>query len=394
MRYAPLRLRKHEERRLRGGHVWVYSNEIDVAATPLHQFTPGQLVQVETSQGKPIGFGYINPRTLLCARLLTRDSQPPEIPALLEQRLQNALALRTALFPHAFYRWVYGEGDGLPGLIVDRYGEHLVVQITTAGMEALREPLLMALQRVIQPRSILLRNDHGMRVLEGLESQVTQAYGVTPARITLEENGVPFTIDPWEGQKSGWFYDHRANRAQLRRYVAGKRVLDVFSYVGGWAIQAAVSGAQEVWAIDSSAQAMALLRDNAVLNQVTERVHSLVGDAFTQLKELYHSGQRFDVIILDPPAFIKKRKDSTAGLAAYRRLNEAAMRLLNKPGWLISASCSHHLSQEQLRQLVLAAGLAQGRDVQIVAQGHQDVDHPIHPAIEETEYLKALFCRL
>ncbi len=394
MHPSPVYLKKHEDKRLRHGHVWIYSNEIDTRKTPLSQFQPGQLIQFVDSQARPLGIGYINPHTLLCARLLTRDINQTIDQAFFARRLQSALALREQLFPKPYYRLVHGEGDALPGVIIDRYGDHLVVQITTAGMEALKPLLLAALQQVVAPQSVLWRNDHGMRQIEALEEYVAPAYGDPPVDVMLEENGVKFCTSIWQGQKTGWFYDHRQSRAELARYVKGRRVLDLFSYIGGWSIQAAVFGASEVWAVDSSADALRRLQHNAALNHVEKRVHTIQGDVFEQLKQLAAQQQRFDVIILDPPAFIKKRKDIPQGLIAYKRLNEMALRLLNPQGFFISASCSQHLSMDELRQVVLNASVKNHGELQILSEGHQGLDHPRHPAIPETDYLKTLFCRV
>lgn len=392
--YPALRLKKHEEKRLQKGHVWIYSNEVDVANCNFKNFQPGQLAQIERSDGKVLGLAYVNPHTLLCARLLVSGSSPVFGQDIIEQRISQAQALRQALFAQPFYRLIYGESDALPGLIVDRYGDVLVLQLTTAGMEALKEQIIAALQQIIQPMAILLRNDHGMRELEGLPKYIEAGFGDVPERLELIENGVRFCIQPWQGQKTGWFYDHRESRAQLARFVKGKRVLDLFSYVGGWGVQAAVFGAAEVYAVDSSASALAMLEHNARINQVADRVHCLEDDVFKRLKLLIDSMTTFDVVILDPPAFIKKRKDAQAGLIAYYRINEMALRLLKTDGILISCSCSQHLSREELLELVWQGSLKTGRRTQLIAQGHQGPDHPIHPAIPETEYLKALFFRV
>jgi 23S rRNA (cytosine1962-C5)-methyltransferase len=386
-----LRLKKHEEKRLKQGHVWVYSNEIATTHTPLSSFYPGQLVQIEDTHAAPLGVGYINPHTLLCARLLTRDIAVSIDIAFFQSHIQRALALRETLFEKPFYRLIYGEADALPGVIVDRYGAHLVVQITTAGMELQKDALCTALETVLKPRSILWRNDHSMRATEGLPSYIEAAFGDPPADIEMEENGVQFLISPWTGQKTGWFYDHRDNRAQLARYVKGKRVLDLFSYLGGWSVQAAVYGAREVWAVDASAEALQRLTQNAKINQVEEKIRVFKADAFAQLKIFSENKEYFDVIILDPPAFIKKRKDQKEGLLAYKRINEMAMRLLHPNGFFISASCSQSLSCEDLSALVFSAALKNKRAIQILAKSGQGPDHPIHPAIPETAYLKTVF---
>ena len=393
MTLSQLKLKKNEERRLLQGHLWIYSNEVDTAQTPLSGFTSGQMIDIVDHRGHELGRGYVNPHTLLCARLLTRNSRRIIDEAFFVERIQSALRLRESLFSQPFYRLIYGESDYLPGLIVDRYSNLLVVQITTAGMENLREQVVMALRRVLNPDAILFRNDHGMRLVEGLPQYVAPAWGEPPQECLVEENGVSFRIDPWTGQKTGWFYDHRENRRQLQRLVPGMRVLDMFTYAGAWAIQAAVFGAAEVWAVDSSAPALAKCAENAALNQVSHVLKTCQNDAFDQLRQFSEEKMQFDVIILDPPAFIKKRKDYAQGFLAYKRLNALAMQLLSADGFLISASCSHHLSMEDLQQAMLSASIPLHRNLQIIARGHQGYDHPLHPAIPETDYLKTLFCR-
>ncbi len=394
MTLAPLRLKKNEDRRLRAGHVWVYSNEIDVARTPLTQYEAGQPVLLEDHQGKALGSGYVNPHTLICARLVSRDPQYQLNKSLLVHRLNVALALRERLFDRPYYRLVYGDSDGLPGLIVDRYGDVLVVQVNTAGMERVRDDINAALQQVIKPTCIVLRNDTGARALEGLESYVEVTLGEAPELVHLEENGVRFQAPILSGQKTGWFYDHRMNRARMQHYVPGKRVLDVFSYIGGWGVQAAVAGANEVVCVDSSAGALAQLKENAALNSVNECVRGLQGDAFEMLKNLRAGREHYDVVILDPPAFIKRKKDQRAGESAYQRLNQAAMQVLAKDGVLISASCSYHLARDALLRLLALGSRHLDRHLTILEQGHQGPDHPILPVVPETEYLKAFTCRV
>ncbi len=390
---APLRLKKQEERRLRAGHLWVYSNEVDTAKTPLNGFTAGQPVLIEAYNGKPLGSGYANPHSLICARMVSRDPNLRLDRSLIVHRLNVALSLRERLFAQPFYRLVYGESDGLPGLIVDRYGDVLVVQLTTAGMEQARDAVLEALDKVLKPRAVLLRNDGVLRELEGLESYV-EAIGEVPETITLEEHGVQFPLSLQGGQKTGWFYDQRMNRGRLRDYVQGKRVLDVFSYVGAWGVQAAAFGATQALCVDASQPALDQALVAAQANGMAERVGVLQGDAFEVLRGLREERERFDVVIVDPPAFIKRRKDGKAGEQAYHRINQLAMQLLHKDGILISASCSHHLPMDRLQKLLLQSARHLDRDLQLLERGHQAPDHPVHPAIPETEYLKALFCRV
>ncbi|MDS4029712.1 MAG: class I SAM-dependent rRNA methyltransferase [Candidatus Contendobacter sp.] len=392
--FAPLRLRKDEDRRLRAGHLWIYSNEIDVEATPLREFQPGQPVAIQASNGKTLGTGYINPHALLCVRLVSRDLEHPLNPSLLVHRLNVALSLRERLYDRPCYRLVYGEGDGLPGLIVDRYGDACVAQITTAGMERLKDDILAALQKVLKPAAVLWRNDSRMREMEGLERTVADAVGAIPDTVTVEEDGLRFQVSPRTGQKTGWFYDQRDNRARLDRYVQGRRVLDVFSYVGAWGIRAAARGAREVLCVDSSTPALEQATANAALNGVGERVQIRQGDAFEVLKSLREARERFDVVIVDPPAFVKRRKDFKEGALAYRRLNEMAMQVLERDGILVSCSCSQLLSRDTLIQTLLQGSRHLDRNLVMLEQGRQGPDHPVHPAIPETDYLKAIFARV
>jgi 23S rRNA (cytosine1962-C5)-methyltransferase len=391
----PLRLKRNEDRRLRAGHLWVFSNEVDVAQTPLTELEPGEPVQVQDSRGVPVGSGYANPRSLICARLVSRRSDEPLDGALLRQRLSRALALRERVYGgEPFYRLAFGESDGLPGLVVDRFGDVLVAQLTTAGMERVRGEVVEALTELAHPTGILLRNDTASRALEGLDQYVETAAGSVPERVEIRENGVRFAIPLAGGQKTGWFYDHRDNRARLRRYAQGARVLDVFSYAGGWGVQAAAWGADQVVCVDSSAPALELVRENAALNGAGDRVRVLQSDAFDALRELHAAGERFGVIVLDPPAFIKRKKDLKQGEKAYLRINRLAVELLAEDGILVSASCSFHMSRDALLGAMLRVVREAGRELQILEEGHQAADHPVHPAIPETSYLKAFFGRV
>lgn len=392
--FAPLRLKKNEDRRLRAGHLWVFSNEIDTRATPLDGFEPGAAVEIQDAAGKALGTGYVNPHSLICARVVSRDALHPFSASLLVHRIKVALSLRERLFSEPYYRLLYGETDGLPGLVVDRFGDLVVVQITTAGMERVRDQIVSALDKVLQPSGVLLRNDGALRELEGLERYTEIALGEVPERAQVRENGCCFTAALQGGQKTGWYYDHRDNRARLGRYVRGRRVLDVFSYIGAWGVQAAVAGAEQVLCLDSSAGALQQATDNAARNDVGGRVGTLLGDAFETLRGLRDERERFDVVILDPPAFIKRRKDAREGTEAYRRLNELAMRVLAKDSILVSASCSFHLAAAELRRTLQRSARHLDRHLAILEQGFQGPDHPIHPAIPETEYLKAFFCRV
>jgi 23S rRNA (cytosine1962-C5)-methyltransferase len=388
-----LQLRRNEDRRIRQGHNWVYSNEIDTAATPLKTFTPGAQALLFAASGRPLGVVSVNPHSLICARLLVREGNTAVGEAFLRTRLRSALALREHLFAEPFYRLAYGDSDGLPGLIVDRYGEYLVVQIATAGMEILLDALKEALVELLAPAGILVRNDASIRAMEQLPMYARVIHGEVPELIELRENGVRFCVSPRGGQKTGWFYDHRSGRHRVSELSRGGRMLDVFCYAGGWGVQAAVAGASAVLGIDSSEPALTLAAHNAALNGVGDRVAWRCGDAFEQMRQVAAQGERFDVVVLDPPAFIKRRRDQKSGEHAYQKLNRAAMDLLADDAILVSASCSLHLEESGLIDIVRGAALQAGRELQILEITGQGPDHPVHPAIAETRYLKTLICR-
>jgi len=387
-------LNSQADRRLKLGHLWIYSNEVDVARSPLKQFEMGQQALVTTQSGKPLGIALMNPTSLICGRIINRDEKHPLNKSLLVHRFKQSLALRELTFDKPFYRLVYGDSDLLPGLVVDRFGDYLVVQIASAGMELVKNDIIDALVQVFKPEGILLANDHSARALENLPEYTEVVYGSVPEEVELIENGTRFLAPVRGGQKTGWFYDHRINRAQLQQYVKGKRVLDVFSYIGGWGVQAAVAGASEVYCVDVSEAALDYVEKNATLNGVQDKITCFEGKAIDVLKHLIAEEERFDVVVLDPPAFIKKRKDQKAGEAAYRHINELGMRLLGRDGLLVAGSCSMHLGKDTLVEIVRAAGRHLDRHVQIIGQGGQGPDHPVHPAIPETDYLKAVFARV
>ncbi len=384
-------LNQGAERRLRAGHVWIYSNEVDNKRTPIKSFQLGEQVLVEASNGKSLGVAYVNPNTLICGRLLCRDTKLRLDRSLLVHRINIALSLREACFDKPCYRLVFGDSDGLPGLVIDRYFDIFVVQISTAGMEAVVDEIISALNKVFTPEAIVLRCDGKMRSTEGLESYIEVAQGEVPELCPFEENGVPLLAPVLTGQKTGWFYDHRNNRAAMQKHVNGKRVLDLFSYVGGWGVQALAAGAAEVMCVDASETALDVALENARLNNAEDRFVALQGDAFDACKELIHEQEKFDVVIVDPPAFIQRRKDIKNGERAYARINNLAMRLLDRNGVLVSASCSMHLERANLIDIIRANARELDRTAQIFDQGHQGADHPVHPAIPETDYLKS-FC--
>ena len=290
---APLRLLKRKDRRLRGGHMWVFSNEVDIRKTPLTELEPGQPVLIQDASGHNLGTGYVNPHALICARLVSRNPKYVLDKSLIIHRLNIALSLRERLFDKPYYRLVFGDSDGLPGLVVDRFNDVLVAQITTAGMERLKDDLVAALEKVIKPSAILFRNDTASRSLEQLDSYVESALGEIPDVVLLEENNARFQVSPTKGQKTGWFYDQRTNRANMATYVEGMRVLDVFSYVGAWGVQAALAGADSVTCVDSSAHAIDAVNANAELNKVDDRLVAVKEEAFEAFELFKESNKGF-----------------------------------------------------------------------------------------------------
>ncbi len=387
-----LKLGKDQERRLLAGHAWIYSNEVDSKETPLKAFTAGEQVAVVSQRGKWIGNGYVNPHALICARIVSTDISKMLDEKLLAERISQALQLRQRLYENDFYRLVYGESDFLPGLVIDRYGDYLVVQITTAGMDVVRSQLVSVLEKLLSPRGILLRNDTPMRAMEGLDSSVTVASGEIPPLVQLSEDELNFEVSLLEGQKTGWFFDQAANRNDMLRYIReGDSVVDICSYVGAWGIRAARAGAKEVICVDSSNAALEQVKRNAEMNGVQEQVRTMKNDAFERLKKFAKRQRQFDMVILDPPAFIKRKKDLKEGMQAYRRLNALGLEVLKPGGILVTSSCSFHMEQSQLLNVVRQGSVRERSSLQLLQYGQQGADHPVHPAIPETAYLKTLF---
>lgn len=389
-----LRLKRGEERRLRAGHLWIYSNEVDTDATPLKALQPGDEVVIEDARGKPLGRAYANPHSLICARLYSRDVRQPLNQRFLEKQIGQALALRDGIFQQPCYRAVFGEGDLLPGLVIDRFNDTFVIQSGTAGMDRVLPDVAAALDALCAPTNIIVKSESATREQEKLSADVRALKGELLDEIALVENGVNYLAPLAAGQKTGWFYDHRAARRRIMPLARDARVLDVFSYCGAWGVLAATTGAQQVTCVDSSQKALDYVYRSAVANQVETRVRTIQADAAHAMKELIAAGERFDIVVLDPPAFIKRKKDFKNGLAGYHAINELAVRLVEPGGVLISASCSMHLQREQLLDVMRASARHNDRFLQVFASEGQAEDHPLHPAISETEYLKSWFGRV
>ena len=391
--YPALFLRRGEDRRIRAGHLWVFSNEVDTKRSPLQEFTPGSPVWILDHAGKPLGTGYVNPNSLICARLVDRRGHALDR-SLVVHRLKVALGLRQALYREPYYRLVFGEADGLPGLVLERFDDVIVGQISTAGMEQMKDAIAEAVEKVLKPRALIWKNDSGMRALEGLPDYADIGFGEHSGPLLVHEGGIAFEVDAIGGQKTGWFFDQRDNRDRLATLAPDRTVLDLFSYVGAWGIRAAAFGATEVDCVDSSAAACELIGSNAARNRVGQRVRTHTMDAFEFLKQARSERRHWDLVIVDPPAFVKRKKDLKEGALAYRRINEMAMQVLARDGLLVTCSCSHHLSRAALLEGVQLGARHVDRFVQSLAQLQQGADHPVHPAIPETDYLKGYVCRV
>ena len=378
-------------RRVRGGHPWVYSNEIEMTSEA-KALPPGSVVTLGDAGGGAIGTALFNPRPLISARMLTRAVGETVDAAWIAARLERARALRDRLYDRPFYRLIHAEADGLPGLIVDRYGDLCVAQLNAAGMDRLAGEIVVALRSVLAPAGIVLRRDGGARALEGLDEAPAEILGDVPAAAEILENGVSFLADPAGGQKTGWFFDHRENRARAASLTGNLRMLDLYCYLGGFGLQAAAAGASDVLCIDRSAPALDLAARAAGTAGLADRCRFEKAEAFSALARL--AGERFDVVAADPPAFVKARKDLKPGARGYRKLARLAASVVAPDGILCIASCSYHVDAalfgEQIRRGLRDAGRA-GR---ILHAGGAGPDHPVHPHLPESAYLKCLFLQL
>ena len=388
-----VRLLPGRHKRARAGHPWVYSNEIDMSAET-KALAPGSLVRLDPHEGAALGVATFNPHSLIAARILAQDPETPIDREFFAARLGRALALRARLFDEPFYRLVHAEGDGLPGLVVDRYGDVLVCQSGSAGMDRLAEGWLAALRELLKPRAVVLRNVAASRALEGLESETSVVHGTLDAPVALREGGLTFYADVLEGQKTGWFYDQRESRRWLARLAKDRKILDLYTYSGGFAIRCAAAGAARVLAIDRSEPALALAERAASEGGVEAVCKFQRGEVFRALLDLRDAGERFDIVIADPPAFVKSKKDLRAGAKGYRKLARRAAALVAEGGLLFVASCSHHMDREHFREQV-RRGLAEaGRTGRILREAGAGPDHPVHPALPESNYLKSLLLAL
>jgi 23S rRNA (cytosine1962-C5)-methyltransferase len=391
-----IRLLPGRDRRAKAGHPWAFSNEI--AMTPeAKALPPGSLVRLEGDDGWRHGTWQFNPHSLIAARRLDRDADAPvESLAWLRTRLAAALALRERLFGGApYYRLVHAEADGLPGLVIDRYGDALALQANTAGMERLTPLLVEALRELLAPRLIVGRNDAAVRTLEGLEEAVGPLLGEGGAA-GVEEGGLRFTVDLLGGQKTGWFYDQRENRDRVARLAAGARVLDAFCHTGGFGLRCAIAGAAHVTLLDRSAHALDLAKATAAGNGIAPaRLETRRAEAMEALERMAADpAARFDIVVADPPAFAKSRKDQPQAIRAYAKLARLAAALVAPGGFLFLASCSHHVAPGEFADAAIHGLGRARRDARILFQGGAGPDHPLHPLLPESAYLKAMLFQL
>lgn len=385
--YPILRLKKGHDRRVLRGHPWIFSNELQELPDGLGA---GALVQLRDSRDRFAGIGYFNPHPLIAVRLLRREAGVVD-EEFLRSRLDAALDLRERLYPEEeALRLVYSESDGLPGLVVDRYADHLVVQVTTAGMDRLFPVLLTRLEERLHPRCVVARNDTSFRSLEGLPLGVEVLSGVPDEALTVRYEGLTLAVDLLGGQKTGLFLDQRDNQRQFLPRVASGEVLDCYCYQGTWGLLALTAGADRVTGVDASADALALAEQHAKTNGFAARTEYVRGDVLEVLKAHKAAGDRFDTVILDPPAFVKSKRHVKAGLRGYLDLNRKGLEIVRPGGTLITCSCSHHVRPEVFRDTVAHAASLAGRGVQVLGVGTQARDHAPLLTAPETDYLKCL----
>lgn len=387
--YPKLRIIHRKELRITQGHPWIFSNEIENFAE-LKTLEKGQIVEVQIKKDEPFALAYFNPHSLIAGRILTYDSKEEINQDFFTKKINNAKILRDKFYDKPFYRLIHSEADGLPGLVIDCFGDVLSCQISTAGMEKLTPVLILALETIFPNSKIIFRNDVESRKFENLELYSKEIKGQIAEEIEIEENGLKFLVNVKTGQKTGWFFDQRNNRQFIGSLAKDCDVLDAFSYVGGFGLNALKNGAKSVTFIDSSEPALSYLQKNLALNNFTEPQDILCNKVVEALDDPEFQKKRFDIIVLDPPAFVKSKKDFAVGLKAYEKLVRLAAKTLQPNGILMLASCSHNAA---LSDLIAAAsnGLRKAnRQAKLIRTFGAGFDHPVNPALKESEYLKSI----
>lgn len=388
-----IRVNEQSVRRLRAGYPWVFRSEV-INAKAAENIPPGTIVDFVRDKGDFVARGFYNPKPQLVGRIMTLKQEEKIEKLFVHHYIENAILYRDKLFGQPYYRLIHAESDCMPGLIIDRFGDVIVAQVNTAGMEKLWPHIEAALKSLLKPRAIVLRNDSNARETEGLEKYVKVVYGKLDDKLVeIHDGTAKFHADVMEGQKTGWFFDQRENRRWVSELARGGSMLDVFCHTGGFGIMAARTGATSVTFVDSSSGALEMVGKNAELNGVADKCSATEGAAFEVMDKFAHLGRKFDVVCVDPPAFIKSRKDLGPGMKGYQKLARLAIPLVQKSGFLFFASCSHHADTAELIATVSGALQKSGRPFQLIKVAGASADHPVNPMLPETGYLKALTFR-
>lgn len=381
--YPKIKLNKQTNGAALRGVPWVFSNQIEMNEVA-KVVVPGSVVRLADKEGRFLGAYHFNPHSLISARLLSRNHDREIDGKFYKERLQRALDLRTRLFAAPFYRLVHAEGDGLPGLIIDRYDDVLVVQPNTAGMDADTPMIVEALQKLMRPSTIAVISDSKARTQEGLEPVSSIVHGAVSGLVSLIENGVTYLADPIGGQKTGWFFDHRRNRAFMMELAANKSVLDLYSYTGAFGLACAKAGAASVLSVDRSEPAMALARQAATQNALMQ----WQGETAEVFAWLSQSKASFDIVMADPPAFAKSKKDVPVARKGYEKLARQSAQMVKPGGFLAMASCSYHIDGENFLESCVSGLREGGRSARLIHTAAAGPDHPVHPSLPQTAYLK------
>lgn len=391
--YPVVRMKQGAGRRIKSGSPWAFSNEIDMTEDT-RKLPGGTMVRLNDAHSTFLGIGTFNPHSLIAFRKVANDPETVIDRAFIARRLRMAVPLRDMLVNSPFYRLIHSEADGLPGLIIDRFDDIIACQINTAGMDRLKDEIIAAVDEVLNPSCLVLRAESASRALEGLDPLYEVAKGTLPDIVPVRENGITFFADLKEGQKTGWFYDQRDNRAFVGRLAKGKRVIDFYTYAGGFALHMGIGGAREIIGVDRSESALDLAQKAAEANGLSDKCRWIRENAFDVLERMNKEKEKFDIVVCDPPAFAKVRKDIAAGLHGYRKMARLAAGLVARNGILALGSCSHHVKPDEFLN-ECARGLNEaGRTGRILLQAGAGADHPVHPRLPETAYLKMLVFQL
>ncbi|MFZ5646456.1 MAG: class I SAM-dependent rRNA methyltransferase [Bacillota bacterium] len=389
---ATVKLARGRHPRVAGGHPWVYRTEVDKIEG---EFTPGEIVEVVDSRGKFLGKGYINPASQILVRIMTRDRDEVIDRQFFLRRIKSAWEYRKKVVKNSdACRVVFAEADFLPALVVDKFGDYLVVQTLALGIDIHRDTIAGVLRELIEPAGIYERNDVSVRELEGLPLKTGFIGQEFDTMVEINENGRVFEVDLAGGQKTGYFLDQRENRMALEELSAGARVLDCFCHTGTFSVYAAGFGAREVLGIDISAAALEVARRNAARNGVGNICNFREGNSFDELRAMEKAGDKFDLVILDPPAFTKSKKALEGAVRGYKEINLRALKMLRPGGFLVTCSCSYHMSESLFMEVINDAALDAGRMTRVVEVRRQARDHPMLAASPETYYLKCVILQV